>query len=227
MSNIERHQIPIYFTAVALGTALGILNPDLATALEPAIWPVVGTLLYFTFLQVPLIHFRQALTDTRFLAAMLTANFVFVPLVVLLLLNLLPNSLPIQLGVALVLLTPCTDWMNTFTLLGQGDVHRTMAATPLLLVTQIVLLPLYLWFFLDADTSGVVGTGPFLLAFVGLVATPLSLAWFTEWWGNRSRRIALDRHRKQPWVAAVHPAGCAQHLVSGSELARGPGRPCP
>ncbi|MFN4260798.1 MAG: arsenic resistance protein [Gemmataceae bacterium] len=190
MSKIERHQVPIYFVAMALGSALGMLHPDLATALEPAIWPVVGTLLYFTFLQVPLLHFRQALTDTRFLAAMLTANFVFVPGMVWLLMYLLPDSLPIQLGVALVLLTPCTDWMNTFTLLGKGDVHRTMAATPLLLVTQIVLLPLYLWLFLDADTSRVVGTRPFLLAFFGLVAVPLSLAWFTEWCGNQSQRIA-------------------------------------
>jgi ACR3 family arsenite efflux pump ArsB len=198
VTSIERYQIPIYFVAVALGAALGKLHPDLATPLEPAIWPVVGTLLYFTFLQVPLLHFRQALTDTRFLAAMLTANFAFVPLVVWLLMYLLPHSLPIQLGVALVLLTPCTDWMNTFTLLGKGDVHRTMAATPLLLVTQIVLLPLYLWLFLDSDTSGVVGTQPFLFAFIGLVATPLSLAWFTEWWGNRIPRIAHWIKRSTP-----------------------------
>jgi hypothetical protein len=94
------------------------------------------------------------------------------------------------LGVALVLLTPCTDWMNTFTLLGRGDVHRTLAATPLLLVAQIVLLPAYLWLFLDADAGGVVGTRPFWFAFAGLVATPLSLAWFTEWRGHRSQRIA-------------------------------------
>lgn len=204
---IERHQIPIYFVAVLLGSALGKLRPDLATALEPMIWPVVGTLLYFTFLQVPLLHFWQALTDIRFLAAMLTANFVFVPVIVWLLMYLLPGSLPIQLGVAMVLLTPCTDWMNTFTLLGQGDVHRTMAATPLLLFTQIILLPLYLWLFLDADTGGVVGTRPFLLAFVGLVATPLSFAWFTEWCGNRSRRIAR-------WIKLSTPVPVAMLAVT-------------
>ena len=190
MSRIERHQIPIYFVAVLIGAAMGLLYPHSASALEDIIWPVVGTLLYFTFLQVPLLHFRQALADVRFLAAMLTANFVFVPIVVWLLLYLLPNSLPIQLGVALVLLTPCTDWMNTFTLLGTGDVHRTMAATPLLLVTQIILLPFYLWLLLDAEANGVVGTRPFLIAFFGLVAVPLSLAWITEWCGNRNQRIA-------------------------------------
>ncbi|WP_164104520.1 hypothetical protein [Candidatus Laterigemmans baculatus] len=59
-----------------------MLLPGLGMAMEGAIWPVVGILLYFTFLQVPLLRFRRALADVRFLAAILTANFVFVPLVV-------------------------------------------------------------------------------------------------------------------------------------------------
>lgn len=190
MTGLERHQVPIYFAAVLLGSAVGLLWPGAASALEVTIWPVVGILLYVTFLQVPLLQFRQALSDVRFLAAMLTANFVFVPLVVWGLLWLLPPSPPILLGAALVLLTPCTDWMNTFTLLGKGDAHRTLAATPLLLITQIILLPVFLWLLLESDSSRMVATGPFLQAFVGLVMLPLSLAWLTEWWGKRSERVA-------------------------------------
>jgi ACR3 family arsenite efflux pump ArsB len=94
------------------------------------------------------------------------------------------------LGVALVLLTPCTDWMNTFTLLGEGDVHRTLAATPLLLLAQILLLPLLLWLMLERDTSRMVATPPFIEAFLGLIALPLALAWLTEWLGKRSRGVA-------------------------------------
>jgi ACR3 family arsenite efflux pump ArsB len=190
MTAIERHQVPISFAAVFLGSAAGLLLPESAPALETFIWPVVGTLLYFTFLQVPLLQFRQALADVRFLAAMLTANFVFVPLAVWLLLTLLPPSPPIQLGVALVLLTPCTDWMNTFTLLGKGDAHRTLAATPMLLIAQILLLPLFLWLMLESDTSRMVATRPFVQAFLGLIVVPLSLAWLTEWFGKRSERVA-------------------------------------
>jgi arsenite transporter len=190
MTALERHQVPIYFAAVLVGSAVGLLLPELASMLDKAIWPIVGLLLYFTFLQVPLFQFRRALTDIRFLAAILTANFVFVPVVVWLFLSWLPPSPPIRLGVALVLLAPCTDWMNTFTLLGRGDVHRTLAATPLLLVTQILLLPLLLWLLLERDTSQIVATGPFLQAFVGLIMLPLTLAWITEWCGRRSRRVA-------------------------------------
>jgi ACR3 family arsenite efflux pump ArsB len=190
VSIIERHQIPIYFVAVVIGAVLGSWQPELAASLESTIWVVVGILLYFTFLQVPLLHFRQALTDTRFLAAMLTANFVFVPFIVWFLMQCLPASPPIRLGVAMVLLTPCTDWMNTFTLLGKGDANRTLAATPLLLVTQIVLLPAYLWLLLESDSSGMVATRPFVQAFIVLIALPLTLAWLTEWCGKRSKWIA-------------------------------------
>lgn len=190
MTAIERCQIPVYFAAVLLGSMAGLLRPESAAALEAFIWPVVGTLLYVTFLQVPLMQFRRALADVRFLAAMLTANFVFVPLVVWLLLALVPPSPPIQLGVALVLLAPCTDWMNTFTLLGRGDAHRTLAATPLLLVAQIVLLPLLLWLMLEIAASRMVATEPFWQAFLGLIVLPLCLAWLTEWLGKRSAPLA-------------------------------------
>ncbi len=187
MTRLERYQISVYFTALFLGLVLGVFFPALASGLEAALWPLVGVLLYVTFLQVPLLEFRQALSDVRFFAALLTANFVFVPLVVWGLLWGLPASAPIHLGVALVLLTPCTDWMNTFTLLGQGDAQRTLAATPLLLVVQIVLLPLFLWLLLDSDVSQMVATAPFWQAFFGLVMLPLALAWLTEWQGRRSR----------------------------------------
>jgi ACR3 family arsenite efflux pump ArsB len=76
MSLLERFQVQIYFAAVLMGVAIGLLMPDSASTMESFIWPVVGTLLYFTFLQVPLLKFRDALADTRFLAAIFTANFV-------------------------------------------------------------------------------------------------------------------------------------------------------
>lgn len=190
MTALERHQVPVYFAAVLLGSTAGLLLPDSSSAFEAFIWPVVGVLLYFTFLQVPLIRFRQALSDARFLGAMLTANFVLIPLAVWLLLNMLPPSPPILLGVALVLLTPCTDWMNTFTLLGKGDAHRTLAATPLLLVAQILLLPLLLWLMLDNRISRMVATWPFIQAFLRLIVLPLVLAWLTEWLGKRSQLVA-------------------------------------
>lgn len=203
MSRLERHQVPIYCAAVLLGVVVGLGWPAGAALLERSIWPVVGTLLYVTFLQVPLLRFRQALADVRFLGAILTANFVFVPVVVWLLLKLLPPSPALRLGVALVLLTPCTDWMNTFTLLGRGDAHRTLAATPLLLLMQIGLLPPLLWLLLEREVGRVVAIRPFWQAFGGLIVLPLALAWLTEWAGKRSPVLARGIARSAPWPVVL------------------------
>ena len=43
----------------------------------------------------------------------------------------------------LVLLVPCTDWFITFTRLGGGDTLRAITVTPLNLLVQLLLLPVY------------------------------------------------------------------------------------
>ncbi|HMP15542.1 MAG TPA: bile acid:sodium symporter [Gemmatales bacterium] len=213
---MERLQIPIYFAAVFVGSAAGLLIPGITATLEMLIWPAVGLLLYFTFLQVPLLHFWQALRDVRFLAAILVANFLLVPLVVWLLLGLVPALPALQMGVALVLLTPCTDWMNTFTLLAQGDAHRTLAATPLLLVIQIFLLPLYLWLMLDGQISSMVATQPFVQAFAGLILLPLMLAWLTEWIGKRHEPLGRWIARSSPFPVVL--LAWTLIVIAGSQI---------
>lgn len=216
MTPLERHQVLVYFVAVSIGSVAGLWMPDRTTVLESLVWPLVATLLYFTFLQVPLTRFRQAITDVRFLSAILTANFVFVPFVVWGLLHALPSSAPIQLGVALVLLAPCTDWVNTFTLLGKGDVHRTLAATPLLLVVQILLLPLFLGVLLESDASRMVATWPFMQAFLGLILLPLSMAWLTEWFGTRNDWMARTVASTAPLPVALLAATVL--LIAASQI---------
>ncbi|MFN2369273.1 MAG: arsenic resistance protein, partial [Desulfurivibrionaceae bacterium] len=51
----------------------------------------------------------------RFTAALLTVNFVAVPVLVWLLSLFLPQHPPLLLGVYLVLLTPCIDYVIVFT----------------------------------------------------------------------------------------------------------------
>ena len=51
----------------------------------------------------------------------------------------------------------CTDWFITFSQLGKGDVPRAIAITPLNLVLQLILLPLYLW--LRCAEPGLMGLG--------------------------------------------------------------------
>lgn len=184
-ARLEIHQIALYLVAISLGVAIGIVAPKPAASLELALTPVLAALVYTTFLQVPLADLRGALANRRFLSALLAANFIAVPLLVWALFQMVPPNPAVQLGVLLVLLTPCIDYVVVFTHLGRGNSHLILAATPTLLIVQILLLPLYLWLFLGTGTAELLRVGPFLEAFLSFIAAPLVLAWLTELWAKR------------------------------------------
>lgn len=177
---LERLQVWIYLGAILAGLALGSATPEVAPVFETLLWPVLGGLLYATFTQVPLTHLPYAFRDRRFMTALLLGNFVLVPIIVGLLLVLLPDDPAVRLGVLLVLLVPCTDWFISFTLLGRGDAGRAIAAAPLLLLAQMLLLPVWLWLFLGKSLIEVAVVEPLLSAFGLLIVLPLALAWLTE-----------------------------------------------
>jgi ACR3 family arsenite transporter len=147
---------------------------------------VLAALLFVTFLQVPVSSLGASPRAGRFVGAALVVNFAVVPLVVAAAFSLLPPNQAVRLGVLLVLLTPCVDYVIVFCGLAGGSARRLLAATPLLLVAQMLLLPVYLLLFLGPDLADVVETGPFVEAFALLIALPLALAWLTQAWAARS-----------------------------------------
>jgi len=182
---LERHQVALYVAALALGGVLGVTAPGAGPVLEHAISPALAALLYVTFLQVPAVELVRSLRAGRFLGAALVVNFVVVPLVVAALSGFLPADRAVRLGVLLVLLAPCVDYVIVFSTLAGGSGERLLAATPLLLLAQMVLLPGYLFLFLGPDLAKVVDTGPFVEAFLVLIVVPLTLAWLTQAWASR------------------------------------------
>lgn len=191
---LERGQILFYLVAITVGALLGWNAPAAAPVLEKLLWPVLAALLYVTFAQVPLLELRGMIGHGRFLAALLVVNFVLVPSLAWLLARFLPSDPVLLLGVYLVLLAPCTDWFVSFTLLGKGDARLAIAATPALLIAQMILLPAWLWLFLGGELPGVVRAGKFLEAFLGLIVLPLVLVAITEAAARRSRRCARWLH---------------------------------
>lgn len=185
-TSLERHQAWIYLFAIGLGLVAGSDIHAGAERLEAALWPVLGLLLFVTFTQVPLIHLPAALRDRRFMAAVLGGNFIAIPLIVAGLIWSLPNDPVLRLGVLLVLLVPCTDWYITFTLLSGGDTGRAIAVTPLNLLVQIVLLPVYLWLFMGDSFREIFTAGPIVMVFVTLILLPLIAAFQMERWAVRS-----------------------------------------
>ena len=197
---LEQHQVWVYAAALLLGAATGLLAPDSAR-LHVFIEPSIGVLLFGMFAMIPFLELRGALRRYRFVAALSVANFVLVPGLVWLLTRLLPPDEPaLLLGVLLVLLTPCIDYVIVFTHLGRGDAKLTLAATPLLFVAQVLLLPVYLWLFLRGPSASVVQAGPFLHAFLVLIVLPLAAAVATQVWARSKRGPGATALATAAWL---------------------------
>ena len=192
-TTLERHQVWVYLAAIGLGLALGMAAPELAPAFEAVLWPVLGLLLYATFTQVPLVRLGAALGDGRFVATVLGGNFLAVPVLVAALLPLVPDDAAVRLGVVLVLVVPCTDWFITFTHLARGDAARAIAVTPLILLAQLLLLPVYVWLLVGEGVMAEVPLTHVATAFGALIGLPLALALATERRAERDGRALIER----------------------------------
>ena len=186
---LEHNQIPLYFVAILLAAACGVFTPLLAHGLSVLITPAIAVLMYAMFLQIPFLDLRQGLGNIRFVSALLLANFILVPLLVWALSRGLLEHPALLVGALLVLLTPCIDYVVVFTHIGKGDSRSMLAATPLLLLLQLALLPVYLGFMLGAHSGVVVEIGPFIEAFLLLIVVPMLLAVLTAYLARRSRLV--------------------------------------
>jgi ACR3 family arsenite efflux pump ArsB len=213
---LERWQVVVYAIAIGAGAAMGLARSDFGAWISPALWPLLALLLLVTFLQVPLADMGAALKQRRYIAALLVGNFVAVPAVVWGLSLLLPDDSSLRLGFFLVMLVPCTDWFTTFTHLGRGDGRLALVSTPLLLLTQMLLLPLFLWALLGREATAGMRAGPFLQAFAAIILLPLGIAVALE-------RLARNRSRlagalvKSAWLP-VPLLGLVVFLITAAEI---------
>ncbi|MDP3230493.1 MAG: arsenic resistance protein [Acidovorax sp.] len=212
---LERYQVWVYLTAITLGLATGTVWPGLGPALEALLWPTLAALLFATFLQVPLLHVRDALRDRRFAAAVLLGNFVVLPLLAWALVEAFDFDPVVRLGVLLVLLVPCTDWFITFSQLGKGDVPRAIAITPLNLVLQLVLLPLYLWLMADAQSLGSWNWATLAPA-VLIVLVPLAGAAVAERWMETHPKAEGLRENMAWWPVPL--LALVVFLIAGAQV---------
>lgn len=187
---LETRQIPIYFAAVLAAIVFGLLASDTARQLEALITPAIAVLMYAMFLQIPFLDLRQGLGNRRFITALLLANFILVPLLVWAITRGLVEHPAILVGALVVLLTPCIDYVVVFTHIGKGDSRLTLAATPVLLLAQLVLLPVYLALMLGGGSQVAISITPFVEAFVLLIVVPMALAVLTSAGARRSRAVA-------------------------------------
>ena len=213
---LEHNQIPVYFAAVALAVVFGLLAPSFAHGLGQMVTPAIAVLMYAMFLQIPFLDLRQSVGNKRFLSALLLANFIFVPLLVWALTQSLVGRPALLVGALLVLLTPCIDYVVVFTHIGKGDSRLMLAATPVLLLLQLVLLPVYLGLILGAQSAVVVEVRPFVEAFLLLIVVPMVLAVLTT---SLARRYAIINAWNNAWAWLPVPAmALVLFVVIGSQV---------
>lgn len=214
---LERQQVWIYLIAILTGLIFGGAWPSTGPYLETLLWPILAALLYATFVQVPLLHVRNAFRDRRFVFAVMIGNFVLMPSVVWGMLQWLPNDPALHLGVLLVLLVPCTDWFITFAQLGRGNTARALAVTPLNLLAQLLLLPGYLWLMLPAaDLSAALRMDDMLPAALALIGIPLLIAVVTEYWIDAKTSRTLWRERLGWWPVPL--LAVVVFLIAGTQV---------
>lgn len=198
----ERHQVLLYLSSLVAGGVAGVLAPALGEPLETAINPVLGALLFVTFLAVPFAGIGRAFADRRFIGVVVGLNFIVVPAIVFALSRVVATEQAVLVGVLLALLTPCVDYVIVFAGLAGGDRPKLLAVTPLLMLLQIALLPPALLLFAGADVARAFDPQPFIDAFLLLILLPLALAFATQLLAKRCR---LARAVERACLAAMVP----------------------
>ncbi len=105
-------------------------------------------LLFIVFISIDFRQFIKASSNIKYTATSIVINFIIIPIIAYLLaLIFFNNSIPIRMGLVMLLVTPCTDWYLVFTKLTRGNVELNMTILPINLLLQVLLLPLYLYIF--------------------------------------------------------------------------------
>lgn len=198
----NRWQIPLYLTGLLAGAAVGTLLPSATPVFTALVNPTLIVLLFATFLAVPFVEIGRAARDVRFLAAILLLNFALVPALVFGLSRFVAHDRAILVGVLLVLLAPCIDYVVVFTRIAGGAASRLLAVSPVVMLVQLALLPVFVGLMAGPDVIGGIDIAPFTSAFGLFVVLPMGLAALTQALG---RRVAVARMVERSMDAAMVP----------------------
>ncbi|ORX83116.1 hypothetical protein BCR32DRAFT_326548 [Anaeromyces robustus] len=92
-----------------------------------------------------------------------------------------------QIGLLMLMVTPCTDWYLVFTALAKGNVELGASILPLNLLLQILLLPVYLLIFFGGK-SNITG-GKIILSILLVLIIPFGLALLCKFLEKRGKTL--------------------------------------
>jgi len=174
---------------VALGGVLGVFAPVAHPALVAVQWAVLALMVFLVVLSLPLLSVGRAVAKPRVLVALFALNVVVVPLVAFVLSRVVWQVPQLQVGLLLVLLAPGVALSLTTAVQAGGNVESVLAATPLLLAGQLVLVPLYAWW-LSGGILSPADLPPTFSVIALVIVVPSVLAFLIQWWGTANPRVA-------------------------------------
>lgn len=195
---IEHNQVNIYAVTIIIAVVIGLIFPAVHI-LNNALPLALGILMYSMFLQIPFADLKTSFSNRQFMMALLISNYMIVPLLVFLLIQFLPNQPAMIFAVLLVLLTPCIDYVIVFTQIGKGDAKLMLASTPLLFITQILLLPMYIGLMLGKGFLSSLSIMPFIESFLFLIVIPLITAILVQIFSAKNSIFHLT-HEISNWL---------------------------
>lgn len=221
IESMNKHQLALYGGSIVAAALCGWLvsgSGQLSVAIEPAL----ALLLTATFLSVPFGRMLDGFKDTKFALAVLALNFVLVPLVVAVLVRAFNMSDAFTVGIALVLLAPCIDYVIVFSGLAGGSRDKLLSLTPVLMIVQMLLLPVYVPLIAQVGVHELFAVEPFLRAFVLLILLPVLVAGALQYLSEKKpsgRAHAFANGMLRSGDAAMVPLMCVTlFLVVASHL---------
>lgn len=186
---LEERQTSLYAVTIFIAIIVGLNFAEQLTLLPMLIPFALGALMFSMFAQIPFLALKKSFTHPQFFVALFMSNYVVVPLFVWMLLHSFSPDTTLKIGILLVLLTPCIDYVVVFTKLGKGDATLMLSVTPFLFFTQMLLLPFYFWLFMGSEILEIISIKPLLHSFLYMIAIPFLAAMLLQLGATKNRPL--------------------------------------
>lgn len=149
--NMKQYMEPLLLVmAIIVGSLTGLFLPFETSLVDF----FIIAMLFFLFYNISFDTFLKGVKNKKYLGVAWVSNFILIPLLAFAIASIfVDNASAVFIGLIFYFVAPCTDWFLGFTKLAGGDIEINSALLPINLLSQIVLLPVYLYVFTASTIS--------------------------------------------------------------------------
>jgi predicted Na+-dependent transporter len=177
-----------------VGTLLAVLVPGLSSMVGVIAWPLHALVVFGVALSLPLLSIGRVYQGTRVWVALLAINVVVVPLMAFLMSRVVWNFPEVQVGLLLVLLAPGVALSLPIIRNAGGDTESVLSATPIILGTQLIVVPVAtVW--LSGGVFSFSDMPPTFPVIGAVIVVPVLAAAVIQWLATKRKPFALSIQR--------------------------------